>query len=299
MEPAIVRAMRLAVDAHGHIALFATVDVPAAHSMDTDWYAVDRSGRVARFSSGEEGGVPVIACREAWDTLYGELVVARIAAAYRGGPLDEPAILAAARTAASDPVERQLVEQILAGDEPSRLVYSDWLEAHGRNREWSKRGVYDVGEYLRAIDPATLPVTWTGVIGFTSADDLALFETEHLHYAVESWQPVDPRIGMPHAISVVELYNFAFQDYWSAGAIAAAFVVDRVVSPASIGIYEYGCSFNGPYRRRSIPREPLTLDDLPEPLRGRIGVLVMLRVSFNATDEIDPELQYDCMHWQT
>jgi hypothetical protein len=33
-------------------------DYPAAHSMDTDWFAVDRDGRVAVFSSGQTGAVP-------------------------------------------------------------------------------------------------------------------------------------------------------------------------------------------------------------------------------------------------
>lgn len=34
-------------------------DFPAAHSMDTTWFAVDRDGRVAAFESGEAGAVPV------------------------------------------------------------------------------------------------------------------------------------------------------------------------------------------------------------------------------------------------
>lgn len=33
-------------------------DYPAAHSMDTDWFAIDEDGRVGVFSSGEEGAVP-------------------------------------------------------------------------------------------------------------------------------------------------------------------------------------------------------------------------------------------------
>jgi hypothetical protein len=34
-------------------------DFPAAHSMDTTWFAVDEDGRVARFDSGEAGAVPL------------------------------------------------------------------------------------------------------------------------------------------------------------------------------------------------------------------------------------------------
>jgi hypothetical protein len=33
---------------------------PAAHSMDTTWFAIDRAGHVGRFSSGEAGAVPFI-----------------------------------------------------------------------------------------------------------------------------------------------------------------------------------------------------------------------------------------------
>lgn len=36
-----------------------TQDFPAAHSMDTDWFAVDADGHVAALFSGEDGEVPV------------------------------------------------------------------------------------------------------------------------------------------------------------------------------------------------------------------------------------------------
>src|SRR4051812_20497695 len=36
-------------------------DYPAAHSMDTTWYAVDGAGHVAVFLSGEQGPVPLTA----------------------------------------------------------------------------------------------------------------------------------------------------------------------------------------------------------------------------------------------
>jgi hypothetical protein len=37
------------------------MDYPAAHSMDTMWFAVDADGHVAVFDSGEGGGVPDVA----------------------------------------------------------------------------------------------------------------------------------------------------------------------------------------------------------------------------------------------
>lgn len=34
-------------------------DVPAAHSMDTQWFAVDAEGRVGLFDTGEDGALPI------------------------------------------------------------------------------------------------------------------------------------------------------------------------------------------------------------------------------------------------
>src|SRR5262245_16214620 len=34
------------------------VDFPAAHSMDTTWFAVDQDGHIGMFDSGEPGAVP-------------------------------------------------------------------------------------------------------------------------------------------------------------------------------------------------------------------------------------------------
>ncbi|MEM7154203.1 MAG: hypothetical protein AAF799_15260 [Myxococcota bacterium] len=42
-------------------------DYPAAHSMDTQWYAVDQDGNVGFFDSSEEGGVPLLAPSD-WTT---------------------------------------------------------------------------------------------------------------------------------------------------------------------------------------------------------------------------------------
>jgi hypothetical protein len=48
-------------------------DFPAAHSMDTQWFAIDRDGRVASFSSGESGAVPVAALQARDEGGQGDL----------------------------------------------------------------------------------------------------------------------------------------------------------------------------------------------------------------------------------
>jgi hypothetical protein len=51
-------------------------DFPAAHSMDTTWFAVDRDGHVAVFDSGEAGAVPVEGYNEDWAPILDELTKA-------------------------------------------------------------------------------------------------------------------------------------------------------------------------------------------------------------------------------
>jgi hypothetical protein len=48
-------------------------DFPAAHSMDTEWFAVDRDGQVAVFVSGENGSVPADAPPGDIDDVLGAL----------------------------------------------------------------------------------------------------------------------------------------------------------------------------------------------------------------------------------
>ena len=56
-------------------------DYPAAHSMDTDWFAVDKDGHVAVFASGEAGAVPVAAGRRVDAHSFELFAVAYVATA--------------------------------------------------------------------------------------------------------------------------------------------------------------------------------------------------------------------------
>ena len=54
-------------------------DLPAAHSMDTEWFAIDGHGHVAVFDSGEAGGVPEAHfdawhSQSMWSDLLGEML---------------------------------------------------------------------------------------------------------------------------------------------------------------------------------------------------------------------------------
>jgi uncharacterized protein (TIGR02996 family) len=298
MTGSYARAVFLAVDAHGRIARFEDRPAGAAHSMDTDWYAVDREGRVALLRSGEEGAVPWDAHRQYWDEAYDDLVIARIASTSPAEPFSEEAALRRAREAATDPVEAKLLDQILAGDRASRLVYTDWLEQHGRpRRAWSlrDRAVFQVGRELRPIEAEQLPDCWSGVLRFASRDFLELFREE---FAPQAWRELDAPLGMTHAVAIGEIYEYQFTDYWNAGVIASAYLLERPVDPEFAGLYEYSCSFSGPYRRSAVPREPLLVAQLPASVQSRFGALRIPR-AFDTATEIDPIAFARCHEWNT
>ena len=226
--------MFLGVDRHGYIAAFDARPDNAAHSMDTDWYAVDRQGRVARMASGEEGAVPWEAHQQYWDELYAELGFARVEALVSAMP-DAP-------------------RQVLALD-----------------------------RRLSAFAPGALPALWDGVLTFADREMLELFRAET---GLVEWRVLD---GMPHAVATKDIPRWVFDEYLEAGAIVGAYVFDRPVQPRVLGLFEYSCAFSGPYHRTAVPGDPIRLDELPAPLRSKLGALRLEKIDFGHATEVDPE----------
>jgi hypothetical protein len=90
-------------------------DFPAAHSMDTHWFAVDRDGHVACFDSGEAGAVPVDAfagddaASEVCRRLAGLLPPTEAVYDLRGRTLDDPRLQGGAHCLPSEPDFRVLM----------------------------------------------------------------------------------------------------------------------------------------------------------------------------------------------
>jgi hypothetical protein len=115
-------------------------DYPAAHSMDTDWFAVDRDGRVGYFSSGENGPVPV---GQRSDADLEELVVNHLrAAAGQPGLSDDDWFLAQDEAYLTSlgifvfthPHASEWVEPYARGPGAGRPVHVDQLPPHVRDQ---------------------------------------------------------------------------------------------------------------------------------------------------------------------
>lgn len=287
--------MMIGVDARGRIAAFEDRPTSAAHSMDTDWYAVDCAGRVSMLSSGEEGAVPIEAHRQYWSELYDDLVAVRVASVANASS-EREALLEVLDGAES--VERGLVAAILDGDNRARVVYADWLEERGRER-WiaptPPAEVFIVDEVLRPISARALPARWDGILRFANETYLDMFRTEFFH---PDFRVLDEGLGMANAVAASGIQKYAFDDYWAAGAILCAYVTRPPVRPRAIGLYEYACAFAGPYIREGVPRVPLLVNELPAALRARVGGLRLSQLSFAGTTEFDPSAFVDCHLWR-
>ena len=287
----------LAVDVRGEIAMFESRPRSAAHSMDTDWYAVDAAGRVAILESGEEGAVPWEAHRQYWDELIGDVAACWIAREHPE-PFSESAKLQRALTSAADPTERALISAILADDRPSRAVYADWLECRGRDPlGWNAAPtLYALYGGMHAVTPGDLPARWSGVIRFAADEWRAMYLADQAHLDPRA---LDPELGLSLALSVADIEPWVFDPYWDAGAIAAAYVLDNErMSANDLGLYRYACGFSGPYSRRSVPATPLRIEDLPGALRARLARLTLSRISFDRADRLDPETFAPCQRYR-
>lgn len=258
-------------------------DYPAAHSMDTTWFAIDRDGQVTYASTGETGELPEDACQEAWVTVYLALLVARIAVERDARPLE--------------PIERTLLAAI-ADDEHAASVYADWCEQHGRKRTgWRTdvRAIYRIEAGYRPVARVALPPLWSGVLVFATDEDVDAFIARYPIFD-DAWRETHAQLGLAHAMTVFDIDSDVFADAWRAGAVAA-FAVETIPEPRDVGFYEYDHSFyDRLYNRTQTPALPITSDALPAPIRERIATLE-LSVQFALDASFSPRRMTGCRYW--
>jgi hypothetical protein len=257
--------------------------------MDTDWYAVDDAGRVARFGSAEEGAVPYQALREHWEDLVRQfwltITLQRLPGALAQGQRLSVVDLTTG-------VSRELTLEQLPDVWDGVLVFRHrgYLEMFLDDHHHQDRTILD--------DVASL---WFGLPQVMDRLDAAeLVRWDRLLETGAS--PEEALSGLqfePTALHARDVLTWGFAEYWKAGVILAAMVMQGGASsrPRENGLYEYACSFSGPYRRVGVPAVPLTVEDLPEALRGRVSVL-RLPVQFASTELIDPDRFAECAHYR-
>jgi hypothetical protein len=113
------------------------LDFPAAHSMDTEWFAVDRDGHVAVFVSGENGPVPRSVDEERmnrgdvlWDllrSLTGKPNTAEEEAAYGAGQYVEELVRLGMFVYHHGQVSDYFLDPYERGESPAQPLHIDQL----------------------------------------------------------------------------------------------------------------------------------------------------------------------------
>lgn len=261
-------------------------DYPAAHSMDTVWFAVDKNGFIAAFESAEGGAVPEAALSEHDCDVLGTISedARRTEVIYahedRQSPLHKQYLHTKPRKkwrrrAAKPTILGNLMSKFGIGSKPvpgrAEGEVEELYELHMpillfvNNRE-------EIEPFLRGTDWQIFPAVEGCAVMFKtlSIEDHAAIHSQQLCKAC------------------VEIYS----DYEDEEPFRE--------NPSLIGLYFYSCCESQrayPYGRVSLPSAPLRLDQLPEDLKDKIQQVCFADLSFADTAFIQPAERTKSFSW--
>lgn len=251
-------------------------DYPAAHSMDTEWYAVDRDGRLGRFSTGEAGGVPTSA------TQYSE-------GAENGATWAEDAVFEIVTREGAEYEVDDLIQM------PGGPVFNfSWGGGYETASFTDAAACYHVLMLLRDENvfsrlPRPSEVSSRARERSGRARAMAvhrIYNSKHV-------------LGYPDGPLPVGTLQQWIQNGWVLKAW-----VNHSLTPIRAGIFEYdhGDVFenwiSGLYLREGIPLRPLNVRDLPEFMRRYFENTRFTLRSFAKDVAIDPREAGTCTNWE-
>ena len=240
-------------------------DFPAAHSMDTEWFAVDQQGQVARFRSGEAGAVPsdyrsLVGGQDSLDTILEELV----------------------RFAEEIPGFQFYVEDLTTEADGSIFRRRHW------GTPWDQP--YTDEDRVPLADIKTY--AWMCLVWLREDADLSQIKGKY-------WRL--PTVG-PVFLWFQQWDAKEFKRWHKQGAICRAWLEE--FSPERFGFYTYEHSdacenwISGPYVKTAEPRFPLFVLQLPGKFRAILETVRFQGVHFGESDRIQPVEHFPCNSWQ-
>ncbi|MFZ5832112.1 MAG: hypothetical protein ACOY3P_18675 [Planctomycetota bacterium] len=259
-------------------------DYPAAHSMDTEWFAVDRDGHVAIFSTGEAGAVPKSASQEGDVSLLIELAELRPAC----GVLKDP-------SGHLPPVAgRQHVDPLPASAPPADPPASSFLVRLGLFFNGSRKSV--------SAQPSD-----ANREAFISFPMLMFLRSRRL---VEREIAAGEGEVLPSTAYVaVHFPRLSFETHRrlheSGECLGCFYHFEEAphADAASAGVFRYDHEFGenwiaAPYGRTECPLEPLRIEDVPTRLRPQIESVGFSDLCFAETPFLQPVDKVDCFAWE-
>jgi hypothetical protein len=219
-------------------------DYPAAHSMDTAWFAVDEHGHVARFESGEDGALPLDAatCTASGDGAFDPDAIEATRLAHLLANGKDPVA-----TLGSRPTRREGRTMVVL-DDASPALRSSYRSSH--DPEAAVRDLLESGEFARVGRRPPLCVLSRGGLSLERIEELAA------------------RPGVRWIL-------------W-AGDLCEA-LRDAEGNDGMFRFHHEHGADPGLYQCTNKPEQPLLIDDFPAPERDEIGAL-RLAVDFAAED---------------
>jgi hypothetical protein len=239
-------------------------DFPAAHSMDTCWFAVDRDGHLAVFDSGEEGAVPTEAIYDS-----GLDVPEQIA-------LQAPQVLLTTLSAGSRHLQwpEFFVPPEIAARRPC------WYR-----RLLLPRSLWSAEEWLDSMS------IYSVVLLLSSAEVLRGVRKDRYRVGTRVERPE----GSLWSVLFGRMNRGEYRRIHESGACFACIHLDeKGVSDA--GLYRFDNDESGlePYKRTATPKAALRLDDLPEELRRAAEHVRFNSLCFAEAECVQPLEHFRC-----
>lgn len=243
-------------------------DYPAAHSMDTTWFALDRHGHIGVFWSGEAGSVPLEA----------------------DGQEEGLADLAEKLIGLGRVVDIEFYIDDLAQAPDGRIFAYSWeTQEYEEFTDWEPDAEYSAVLWLADESPLASPSRRSSLIPFFRKP-----------------RPPPPFTRLPHRTHVLvwaeTITGAQVNDLKKRNLVCRAWVMDEL--PAHrMGVFEYGHGdmfenwVSGPYIREKAPVRPIRTTELPSAERDAFGTFRMPGADFSRDIALQPRDDFECASW--
>jgi hypothetical protein len=234
-------------------------DYPAAHSMDTEWFAVDADGNIALFDSGEGGAVP-----EATNGIF------------RSSDGD-------GLTSLCGEIAKMHPNRLIKIDTPSENLIPG-LTLTGMN-ECVKSGSYNRGlvcDFILLLESVEI----IPMLGIENIKDNFIVQ-----FAGE------PTIAYIHKYPAIDLQKLIDRGQAIAGKLIYGDISNYIAALCGFFVYEHSSHALIPYNRSYIPQYPFKLENLADRLQELITLNWFDRVKFVESELVQPIEHTPCDAW--
>jgi hypothetical protein len=264
-------------------------DFPAAHSMDTTWFAIDGKGQVACFSTGDDGVIPA-----SWlhmpSTLW-QRYLARKQAIFSELELERDLLLQLAQAAG----EKLFTNRAATADDQQTWKTDPYL-LEVRDKPWLAGLEPEPENHAFPIVP-TLDPSWCSYYGpmLEGHDCLGLvlilprsFSLEPDFRGEQIFADSERRVLLVERIST----GFYRRLHEETACLGCFEVFDQ---PYRMGVFRYAQHYGRLYARTGAPVDPLTVDTLPASLREYLTLVQLPATDFAVPSEVDLTHQVYCV----